>query len=94
MKPIVGRKKWCGMDDNGIVKGITGAVGKGCIWGSGYTYPKKSPKSSNPIGPRAQNVGVLFPLFSMTRLGNTKIVVFLRCRLLINMTNGVKLSYY
>jgi hypothetical protein len=36
----------------------------------------------------------LFSLFSMTRLGNAKKVVLSRCRLLMNMTNGVKLSYY
>ena len=37
---------------------------------------------------------VLFSHFSMTRLGNTKKVVLLRCCLLINMTNGIKLSYF
>jgi hypothetical protein len=31
-------------------------------------------------------------LFSMTRLGNTKSVVLSRCCLLVNMTNGIKLS--
>jgi hypothetical protein len=56
--------------------------------------PKKTPKSSDPIGPRAQNVGVLFSFFSMIRLGNTKKVLLSRCRLLINMTKDVKLSYY
>ena len=56
--------------------------------------PEKTSKSSEPIGPRAQNVEVLFSLFSMTRLGNTKIVILSRCCLLINMTNDVKLSYY
>ena len=37
---------------------------------------------------------VLFSLFSMTHLGNAKNVVLSRCRLLVNMTNGIKLSYY
>ena len=37
---------------------------------------------------------VQFSLFSMTRLGNTQKVVISRHRLLINMINGVKLSYY
>jgi hypothetical protein len=37
---------------------------------------------------------VLFSLFSMTRLGDAKNVVLSRCRLLVNMTNGLKLSYY
>jgi hypothetical protein len=37
---------------------------------------------------------ILFSLFSMTRLGNTQKVVLSRCRHFINMTNGVKLSYY
>ena len=37
---------------------------------------------------------LLFSLFSMTHLGNTNNVVLLRCRLLINMTSGAKLSYY
>ena len=37
---------------------------------------------------------VLFSLFSMTPLGNAKNVMLLRCRLLVNMTNGLKLSYY
>ena len=36
---------------------------------------------------------LLFSLFSMTCLGNTKKVVLSRCRLLIYMTNGIKLSY-
>ena len=36
---------------------------------------------------------LLFSLFSMTPLGNTKNVVLSRCRLLVNMTNGLKLSY-
>ena len=39
-------------------------------------------------------IGLLFSLFSMTRLGNTKEVVLSRCHHLIHMTNGVKLSYY
>ena len=37
---------------------------------------------------------ILFSLFSTTCLGNTKDVVLSRCRLLIKMTNGVKLLYY
>jgi hypothetical protein len=36
----------------------------------------------------------LFSLSSMTPLGNAKKVVLSRCRLLVNMTNGLKLSYY
>ena len=39
-------------------------------------------------------MNILFSLFSMTPLGNAKNVLFLRCRLLVNMTNGLKLSYY
>jgi hypothetical protein len=46
------------------------------------------------VGPDFQKMGVLFSLFSMTRLGNAKKVVLSRCRLLVNMTNGVKLSNY
>jgi hypothetical protein len=37
---------------------------------------------------------LVFSLFSMTPLGNAKIVILLRCRLLVHMTNGLKLSYY
>ena len=37
---------------------------------------------------------LLFSLFGMTRLGNTQKIVLSRCRLFINMTNGVSLSYY
>jgi len=37
---------------------------------------------------------VLFSLFSMTSLGNTKYVVYSRCCLLADMTNGLKLLYY
>ena len=37
---------------------------------------------------------VLFSLFSMTHLENAKNVVLSRRRLLMNMTNGVKLPYY
>ena len=40
------------------------------------------------------NNRILFSLFSMTRLGNAKKVVLSRCRLLVNMTSGIKLSYY
>ena len=36
----------------------------------------------------------LFSLFSVTRLRNTQKIVLSRCRLLINVTNGVKLSYH
>ena len=36
----------------------------------------------------------LFSLYSMTCSGNTKRVELSRCRLLVNMTNGVKLLYY
>ena len=39
-------------------------------------------------------LSLLFSLFSMTRLGNTQEVVGSRCCLLVNLTNGVKLSYY
>ena len=37
---------------------------------------------------------ILFSLFSMTPLGNAKNVVLSRCRLLVNMTFCLKLSYY
>jgi hypothetical protein len=40
------------------------------------------------------NHPLLFSLFSMTPLGNAKNVVLSRCRLLVNMTNGLKLLYY
>ena len=40
------------------------------------------------------NTLVLFTLFSMTHLGNTKNVVLSRCCLLVNMTNGINLLYY
>ena len=36
----------------------------------------------------------LFSLFSMIHLGNTKRVVLSRCRLVINMTNGITLLYH
>ena len=39
-------------------------------------------------------MSILFSLFSMTPLGNVKNVVLSRRRLLVNMTNGLKLSYY
>ena len=39
-------------------------------------------------------LNILFSLFSMALLGNAKNVVSSRCRLFINMTNGIKLSYY
>ena len=41
-----------------------------------------------------KEIGLLFSLFSMTRLGNAQNVVLSRCHPLVNMTNGVKLSYY
>jgi len=37
---------------------------------------------------------LLFSLFSMTPLGNAKNVILSSCRLLVNMTNGLKLPYY
>lgn len=35
----------------------------------------------------------LFSVFGMTRFGNTNKVVLARCRLCMNMINGVKLLY-
>ena len=40
------------------------------------------------------HLGLVFSLFSMTHLGNAKNVILSRCRLLVNMTNGIKLLYY
>ena len=59
----------------------------------------KLPKATFPPG-RAASIlfPILFSLVSMTRHTNVwetqKEVVFSRCRLLIDMTNGVKLWYY
>jgi hypothetical protein len=37
---------------------------------------------------------LLFSLFSMTHLGNAKNLVLSRCRVLVNVTNSLKWSYY
>ena len=43
---------------------------------------------------RFEKMGIMFSLFSMTHLGNTKNIILSRCRLRVNMTNDVKLLYY
>jgi hypothetical protein len=83
-------------------RGIHGLVGRGHIqlMPSPWVYmdPTSIPPSiclhSGGSLVVKEDRAILFSLFSMTPLENAKSVVLSSCRLLINMTNGPKLSYY
>ena len=57
-------------------------------------YPCQIEGSKHSCIYTSKDMQLLFSLINMTRFGNTKNVVLSRWCLLVNMINGVKLSYY